>query len=98
MFFPACRHVLQHLLDKIAQEEKELGMPSKKTLLCLAEYLVRFAPNYYTNPGTPYYSDEEKQAAKALLCKYGLKAFVNLSPRYKKSILQLIRQERAKEA
>ena len=63
MFFPACIYVLQHLLDKIDQEQKELGMPSKKILLCLAEYLVHFALNYCTNSGTSYNWDEQKEAA-----------------------------------
>ena len=91
-------HVLQPFLDKVAEEEKTLGEPTKKTLLIIGQYLVRFAPNFYTPVNYPSYSDGEKTAAKLLLKRYGLGNFCNLSPRYKKAILQLISIELAKEA
>ena len=91
-------HILQPLLDKAANEEKTTGNITRRTLLEIAERLVHWAPNLYTSSSSPSYSEEEKVATKALLKKYGLVKFCNLSPRYKKATLQLIRQELAKEA
>ncbi len=91
------RNILQPLLEQAALEEQSLGAPAKKTLLELAEMLVRWAPNLYSSYSNPGYSDEEKTAAKALLKKFGLEKLGNLSPRYKQATLQLITQEKAKE-
>ena len=90
-------HILQTLLDKAANEEKTSSTVTRRTLLEIAERLVHWAPNLYKSSSLPSYSEQEKVAAKALLEKYGLVKFCNLSPRYKKAILQLIRQELAKE-
>ena len=87
------RNILQPLLDQAATEEKTLGSPAKKTLLEIAESLVKYAPNLYTSMSAPSYSVEEKIAAKALLGKYGLGKLANLSARYKKATLELIKQE-----
>jgi hypothetical protein len=91
-------HVLQPLLDKTANEEKTLGAASRRTLLELAQRLVHWAPNLYRSSSMPSYSEQEKVAARALLEKHELVKFCNLSPRYKKATLQLIRQELSKEA
>ncbi len=87
------RNILQPLLDQAATEEKTLGSSAKKTLLEIAESLVKYAPNLYTSMSAPSYSVEEKIAAKALLGKYGLGKLANLSARYKKATLELIKQE-----
>ena len=86
-------NILQPLLDQAASEEKTLGSPTKKTLLEIAESLVKYAPNLYTSMSAPSYSVEEKIAAKALLGKYGFGKLANLSARYKKATLELIKQE-----
>ena len=87
------RNILQPLLDRAAAEEKTLGSPAKKTLLEIAESLVKYASNLYTSMSAPSYSVEEKIAAKALLGKHGLGKLANLSARYKKATLELIKQE-----
>ena len=92
------RNILQPLLEKAATEEQLLGAPAKKTLLEIADKLVRWAPNLYSSISDPSYSDEEKDTAKALLKKLGYERLANLSPRNKKTILQLISEELAKEA
>jgi len=66
-------NILQPLLEQATLEEQSLGAPTKKTLLEIAEKLVRWAPNLYSSCSNPGYSDEEKGAAKALLLKYGLR-------------------------
>jgi len=81
------------MLDRAAAEEKTLGSPTKKTMLELAQLLVKYAPNLYTSMSAPSYSVEEKIAAKALLGKYGFAKLANLSARYKKATLELIEQE-----
>ena len=86
-------NILQPLLDRAAAEEKTLGSPTKKTLLEIAESLVKYAPNLYTSMSAPSYSVEEKVAAKVLLEKYKLGKLANLSARYKKATLELIKQE-----
>ena len=92
------RNILEPLLKQAALEEQSLGSPCRKTLLALAEKLVRWAPNLYSSLSDPGYSDEEKAAAKALLKKYGLGNLANLSPRYKKKILNAIWSELTKGA
>jgi len=89
------RNILQPLLEQAALEQQSLGAPAKKTLLEIAELLVRWAPNLYSSYGNPSYSDEEKTAAKALLKKNGLEKLGNLSPRYKKATLELIEKSKA---
>jgi hypothetical protein len=91
-------HILQPLLDKADSEEKTTGTVTRRTLLEIAQRLVHWAPNLYKSSSSPSYSEQEKEASKALLKKYGLVKFCNLSPRYKKTTMQLIRQELAKEA
>jgi hypothetical protein len=91
-------HILLPLLNTAADEEKMAGTVTRSTLLEIAERLVHWAPNLYKSSSSPSYSEQEKEAARALLKKYGLVKFCNLSPRYKKATLQLIRQELAKEA
>jgi hypothetical protein len=92
------RNILEPLLEQAALEEQSLGAPAKKTLLEIAELLVRWAPNLYSSCSSPCYSDEEKTAAKALLKQYGLATLANLSPRYKKQTLQAIKAALAGEA
>ena len=87
------RNILQPLLEQAALEQQSLGAPAKKTLLEIAESLVTYAPNLYTSMSAPSYSVEEKVAAKALLGKYRLGKLANLSARYKKATLELIKQE-----
>ena len=89
------RNILQPLLEQAALEQQSLGVPEKKTLLEIADKLVRWAPNLYSSCGNPSYSEEEKSAAKALLKKNGFEKLGNLSPRYKKPTLELI--EKLKE-
>jgi hypothetical protein len=89
------QNILQPLLEQAALEEQSMGAPEKKTLLEIADKLVRWAPNLYSSLSDPGYSDKEKTAAKALLKKYGLEKLGNLSPRYKKMTLQAIRAELA---
>ncbi len=91
------RNILQPLLEQAALEQQALGAPTKKTLLEIADKLVRWAPNLYSSYCNPSYSDEEKTAAKALLKKHGLENLGNLSPRYKKATLELIENLRAQE-
>jgi hypothetical protein len=88
-------NILQPLLEQAALEQQTLGAPEKKTLLEIAELLVRWAPNLYSSFSSPSYSDEEKTAAKALLKKHGLEKLGNLSPRYKKVTLELIETSKA---
>jgi hypothetical protein len=83
------------LLEQAAVEEQSLGAPAKKTLLQIADKLVRWTPNLYSSFSSPSYSDEEKTAAKALLKKHGLEKLGNLSPRYKKATLELIEKSKA---
>jgi hypothetical protein len=94
-FRMGARNILQPLLEQAAVEEQSLGAPAKKTLLEIAELLVRWAPNLYSSFSSPSYSDEEKTAVKALLKKYGLEKLGNLSPRYKKATLELIEKSKA---
>lgn len=96
-FRMGARNILQPLLEQAALEEQSLGAPAKKTLLELAELLVRWAPNLYSSCSNPGYSDEEKNAAKMLLKKYDLGKLGNLSPRYKKATLDLIEKLKAQE-
>ena len=91
------RNILQPLLEQAIAEKQSLGAPAKKTLLEIADKLVRWAPNLYSSYSNPGYSDEEKDAAKALLKKHGLGNLGNLSPRYKKATLELIEQLKAQE-
>ena len=92
-------NILQPLLEQASLEQQSLGAPAKKTLLEIADKLVRWAPNLYSSCSNPSYSAEEKTAAKALLKKYGLEKLGNLSPRYKKATLDLIdKQLQKKEA
>ena len=91
------RNILQPLFEQAALEQQSLGAPAKKTLLEIADKLVRWAPNLYSNYSNPGYSYEEKNAAKALLKEYGLGNLGNLSPRYKKATLELIAAEQVKE-
>ena len=88
-------NILQPLLEQAAAEQESLGAPAKKTLLEIAELLVRWAPNLYSSCSDPSYNDEEKTAAKVLLKKYGLEKLGNLSPRYKKSTLEQIEKLKA---
>jgi hypothetical protein len=88
------RNILQSLLEQAALEEQSLGAPAKKTLLEIADKLVRWAPNLYSSYSDPSYSDEEKNSAKALLKKNGLEKLGNLSPRYKKATLELIEAQK----
>jgi hypothetical protein len=88
-------NILQPLLEQAALEQQTMGTPSQKTLLEIADLLVRWAPNLYSSYSNPSYSDEEKTAAKALLEKYGLEKLGNLSPRYKKATLDLIEKLKA---
>ena len=74
-----------------------VGLAAKKTLLEIADKLVRWAPNLYSSYSDPSYSDEEKNSAKALLKKNGLEKLGNLSPRYKKATLDLIEKLKAQE-
>jgi hypothetical protein len=92
------RNILQPLLEQAALEQQSLGAPAQKTLLEIAYKLVRWAPNLYSRCRNPGYSDEEKNAAKALLKKNGLEKLGNLSPRYKKSTLELIEKLKAQKA
>ena len=96
-FRMGARNILQPLLEQAAAEQQSLGAPAKKTLLEIAELLVRWAPNMYSSYSSPSYSDEEKTAAKALLKKHGLEKLGNLSPRYKKATLELIEKSKAQE-
>jgi hypothetical protein len=96
-FRMGARNILQPLLEQAASEQESLGAPSKKTLLEIAEVLVRWAPNLYSSCSNPGYSDEEKTAAKVLLKKNGLEKLGNLSPRYKKTTLELIEKSKAQE-
>ncbi len=89
------RNILQPLLEQAALEHQSLGAPAKKTLLEIAELLVRWAPNMYSSFSSPSYSNEEKTAAKALLKRSGLEKLGNLSPRYKKATLELIEKSKA---
>ncbi len=89
------RNILQPLLAQAELEQQSLGAPAKRTLLDIAEKLVRWAPNLYSSYSNPSYSNEEKNAAKELLKKYGLEKLGNLSPRYKKATLELIDQLKA---
>lgn len=89
------RNILQPLLEQAALEQQTLGTPSQKTLLEIADKLVRWAPNLYSSYSDPSYSDEEKTAAKALLKKNGLEKLGNLSPRYKKATLEIIEKSKA---
>ena len=89
------RNILQPLLEQAALEQQTLGTPSQKTLLEIADKLVRWAPNLYSSFSDPGYSDEEKTAAEALLKKNGLEKLGNLSPRYKKATLELIEKLKA---
>jgi hypothetical protein len=91
------RNILQPLLEQATVEEQSLGRPTTKTLLIIAELLVRWAPNLYSSLSDPSYSDEEKTSAKALLKKCGLEKFGNLSPRYKKATLELIEKLKAEK-
>lgn len=91
---PEAYHVLQPFLDKAVAEEVASGVASRVTLLEVAERLVFYAPNLYTAPNAPSYSQDEASAAKALLKKYGLERFGNCSPRYKKATLALIEAEK----
>ena len=91
-------NILEPLLEQAALEQQSLGAPAKKTLLEIADKLVRWAPNLYSSCSNPGYSAEEKVSAKALLKKYGLEKLGNLSPRYKNQTLQAIKSELAKEA
>ncbi len=91
------RNILQPLLEQASLEAESLGAPAKKTLLEIADKLVRWAPNLYSSCSNPGYSDEEKIAAKALLKKYGLEKLGNLSARYKKATLELIEKSKAQE-
>jgi hypothetical protein len=91
------RNILQPLLEQADLEQQSLGAPAKKTLLEIAELLVRWAPNLYSSFSSPSYSDEEKTAAKALLKRNGLEKLGNLSPRYKKATLELIEKLKAQE-
>ena len=93
-FRMGARNILQSLLEQAALEEQSLGAPAKKTLLEIADKLVRWAPNLYSSYSDPSYSDEEKTAAKALLKKNGLEKLGNLSPRYKKATLELIEAQK----
>jgi hypothetical protein len=88
-------NILQPLLEQAALEQQSLGAPAKKTLLEIADKLVRWAPNLYSSCSNPGYSDEEKTAAKSLMKKYGLEKLGNLSPRYKKATLELIEKLQA---
>ena len=90
-------NILQPLLEQAALEQQSLGAPAKKTLLEIAELLVRWAPNLYSSCSNPSYSDEEKDSAKALLKKYGLEKLGILSPRYKKATLELIEKLKAQK-
>lgn len=92
------QNILEPILEQAALEQQSLGAPAKKTLLDIADKLVRWTPNLYSSLSNPSYSDEEKTAAKALLKKHGLEKLANLSPRYKKATLQLISIELEKEA
>jgi hypothetical protein len=87
-------HVLQPLLNKAANEATVLGRPTKKTLLELAEKLV-FCSLYGF---IPYYSDEEREAAKQLLKINGLRHITNCSPRWRARTLNLIEIEKVKLA
>ncbi len=91
------RNILEPLLEQAALEEQSLGAPAKKTLLEIAELLVRWAPNLYSSYSNSCYSDEEKNAAKGLLKKYDLEKLSNLSPRYKKPTLELIEKLKAEQ-
>ena len=93
-FRMGARNILQSLLEQAALEEQSLGAPAKKTLLEIADKLVRWAPNLYSSYSDPSYSDEEKNSAKALLKKNGLEKLGNLSPRYKKATLELIEAQK----
>lgn len=84
-------HVLQPLLDKAANEATVFGRPTKKTLLDLAEKLV-FCSTYAF---IPYYSDEERMAAKQLLKLNGLNDLSNCSPRYRADTLVKIEAAKA---
>jgi hypothetical protein len=84
-------HVLQPILNKAASEATVYGRPTKKTLLELAEKLV-FCSLYGF---IPYYSDEEREAAKQLLKINGLSHISNCSPRYRAQTLILIDTEKA---
>ena len=92
------RNILQPLLEQAALEQQSLGAPAKKTLLEIADKPVRWAPNLYSSYSNPTYSDEEKDAAKALLKKNGLEKLGNLSPRYKKATLELIEKSKTQKA
>lgn len=89
------QNILAPLLEQAALEEQSLGAPAKKTVLEIASMLVQWAPNLYSSFSNPCYSDKEKDAAKALLKKYGLGKLANLSPRYKKVTLTMIEQLKA---
>lgn len=84
-------NILQPILDKAASEATAYGRPTKKTLLELAEKLV-FCSLYGF---IPYYSDEEREAAKQLLKINGLSHLSNCSPRYRAKTLVLIEVEKA---
>ena len=94
-FRMGARNILQPLLEQADLEQQSLGAPAKKTLLEIAELLVRWAPNLYSRFTSPSYSHEEKIAAKTLLKKHGLEKLGNLSPRYKKATLELIEKSKA---
>jgi hypothetical protein len=89
------QNILQPLLEQATLEQQSLGAPAKKTLLEIAELLVRWAPNLYSSFSSPSYSHDEKTAAKALLKRHGLERLGNLSPRYKKATLELIEKSKA---
>ena len=92
------RNILREDINQAQQEEKQQGKPTRKTLLTLAWKLIQCAPNYYSGQSHPSYSIQEKEAAKTLLTKNGMKAYCNLSTRCKAALLQQITMELAKEA
>jgi len=85
-------HVLQPILDKAQSEAAVYNRPTKKTLLELAETLVNCS--YRPSIVIPYYSDEEREAAKQLLKINGLGYLTNCSPAHRAKTLILIAAEK----
>jgi len=86
-------NILQPLLEQAEVEAKTQGKPSRKLLLQIAQKLIRWAPNYYSNAGDDSYTPEEKTAAKQLLIANNMENYTSLSTRRKHMLLRQIQQE-----
>lgn len=85
-------NILRPLLNQANSEIQNYGRPTKKTLIALAEKLVGYS--YRPSQVFPYYSDEERLAAKALLKANGLKHLSNCCAKIRPATLVLIEAEK----